>query len=208
MTIECKQCKSELAEAAIVCTNCGAAADMEERGDSNQATLISPTSRATDVATPEPATSSAPIFSIHDDLPGIGGWLILSAIGLAISPILSLHGVFRDFGIIFGDSYELILASRPGLGRVIVYEAVTNTFFLTFGLLLNTLFYMKKKAFPGLMIAYLAVGFVLMLADQLMAMQFSNSNATWINVIRQFITASIWIPYFLVSQRVKATFVR
>jgi hypothetical protein len=92
---------------------------------------------------------------------------------------------------------------------------------------LNFLFFRKKKAFPRYMTAFLAGSCALVLIEYLAVSaghvsaalgtsapeQFREIQATVLQGVRiglgrTFLVAAVWIPYFLTSRRVKATFVQ
>jgi hypothetical protein len=157
----------------------------------------------------EPAGQAAipqSIFSSGSDLNGIGGWLILVAFGLALSPFFILHGVYTDLHILTADRYQAGLALRPGLAGLVMLEAITNSVFLAAVVCLNILLYRRKRAFPTAMVVYFAAQIVWVLTDHLMALKY-NPHSTWTGVLRTILTGVIWIPYFLHSQRVEETFV-
>jgi len=149
---------------------------------------------------------AAPLFTTGTDLEGIGGWLILVAVGLGIGPLVSLSGVIRDLLMLYGEKYQNVLAARPGLAGLILYEAATNSIFLVALATLNYLFYQKKKSFPALMITFLASQLAFVLIDHLAARALQPSTSL-AGVLRSLVGAVIWIPYYLRSERVKATFV-
>lgn len=193
MAISCEQCAAEVEEGVTVCTHCGTAVP-----------AVSP-------AQVQPETSSleqswAPAFSTGSDLEGIGGWLVLVAAGLAIGPFVLLYGVSSDLGVLYGARYQAGLAHLPGLTSLILFEAVTNSVFVFTLIVLNVLFYRKKRAFPGWMIAYLAFNCAVILLDHFAALRY-NPNTSPIAAVRSVIGTLVWIPYYLRSERVKATFV-
>jgi hypothetical protein len=191
MTTACKLCANEMEADAGVCARCGAPVAEAEQ------------------APAAPPISTPPLFSAispRSDLQGIGGWLILVAIGLAFSPFQCLHGVYVDLRVLYGVGFQLGLASQPGLAFLVLFEAATNSIFLIGLIGLNLLFYRKKRAFPVWMIAYLAIHMGLILIDEVLAMLF-GSHAGLSAVAGGVIQAAIWIPYLLKSERVKATFV-
>jgi hypothetical protein len=142
-----------------------------------------------------------PAYIGNNDQTGIGGWLILVAISLVVSPILILVRIFVDLQLL-GHEYGI----KPGLAVLILVEAITNTVMLFAIVGLNVLFYRKRRQFPRWMMTYLIAGFVLGLCDHLAAMSF-NPSASWVAVFRSLIAMLIWVPYFLQSQRVEQTFV-
>jgi hypothetical protein len=193
MTTVCKQCAAVLEHEESVCTHCGAAivGVPTEPVQSNE-TL--------------PQSSGIPTFSTGNDLEGIGGWLILVALGLAVSPFILINGIVKDLHVLYGAQFQTGLARLPGLASLILFEAASNSIFL-FGLIaLNVLFYRKKKAFPGWMIAYLSINCAVILIDHFVAMHYTP-HSQMLSVIRTIIGAGVWIPYYLVSERVKITFV-
>jgi hypothetical protein len=198
MTSLCARCACEIAEGDEGCAHCGAAVAQPL-----------PTADTAPIALPPLSTTpvlSTPMFSMESDLIGIGGWLILPVIGLAISPFLFLHGVYTDLRILFGSQFQTALATRPALAGLILFEAINNTILFAATICLNILLYRKKRAFPTYMTIYLGAQFVLGLVDHLAAVRF-NPDSEWTAVARGFFAAIIWIPYFLRSRRVEVTFV-
>jgi hypothetical protein len=192
MSILCKQCKSGLDDGAVVCATCGCA--VEE--PSTPARLIEP------LPDDEPAFK----YATDSDLIGIGGWLILPSIGLAVAPFLFLHGIYTDLHVLHAGRYQAGLSTHPALAGLILFEAINNSVLLVATLGLNALLYRKKRRFPFYMMLYLGGQFLLQLTDHLMALHF-NPQSSWTQVIRGLLGAAIWIPYFLKSRRVEVTFV-
>lgn len=188
MDRQCSQCAAQIVDDTVVCVSCGASAEP--------------------IAGPAlPFSPSAPTLSTTDhDLIGIGGWLILPAIGLVVAPILFLHGISVDLRLLAGSQYQSALISRPGLAGVLLYEALNNSVLLLSAIYLNILFYRRKRAFPALMMIYLASQFVLGLGDHLLVLHLGLPTE-WTQVIRGFVQCAVWIPYFLNSRRVEFTFV-
>ena len=143
---------------------------------------------------------------MDNDLTGIGGWLILVAIGLGIGPLFRLHGIFLDLRFLFGGRFHAAMNSKPGLEAILFFELVTNSFFFAYILLLNVLFYSKRRSFPMFMIFNLAAQFVTQLIDHLWASRFGPTHQGLL-VVQTLIVAVIWIPYMLNSIRVEQTFV-
>jgi hypothetical protein len=215
MNILCRQCESRLEEGAVVCPTCGCAVEEPARSEfvpvqavetSTEAAPHEAKSAPRVLIEPLPDTGPAYREELDTDLIGIGGWLILPAIGLAISPFLFFHGVYSDLHLLTGAAYKTSFASRPGLFDLVIFESINNSVLLLATIGLNVLFYGKKKAFPLFMMLYLGGQFLLGFTDQLMALQF-NPHSSWTQVVRGFIGAAIWIPYLLQSRRVEVTFV-
>jgi hypothetical protein len=181
MTTSCANCSSPLSEGSTVCPNCGTAV-------------------AVYPGVAEAAPTTVPIFkTIQDrsDLNGIGGWLILPAIGLVLTPIVNL-------GVIFGIDIPALNTGR--YQNLISLEIIMNLVIGAAAVCLCILFFKKKAILPRCMVYYLVGNFILNLLDYFLA-QGENLSPDPSDLGRSIIAAAIWIPYFLSSRRVKATFV-
>jgi hypothetical protein len=98
---------------------------------------------------------------------------------------------FIGFGLLIGP-IEILGSSQDILSLLFVGVFVY----------LNFLFYQKKKEFPRYFILTLVVFFVLHLLVYLL-----SGVATGRGLGASFVQVLIWIPYMLVSKRVKATFI-
>ena len=151
---------------------------------------------------------------------GLGGWLIVTAINLVISPLIILSMLYSDYLPIFQQGYWQILTT-PGTtayhhlwAPLLVLEITVNLVFLGFVAVLNYLFFKKSYGFhdcssPTLcpVLLFVVGDFLLAgldppaLAEQLDPAGFVEDAAP------AFVAAAIWIPYFLFAKRVKNTFV-
>ena len=91
-------------------------------------------------------------------------------------------------------------------------EMIFNTALFLFGLFLIYLFFTKKRLFPKAYIAISLAAIAFILLDAGVAKlvipavpMFDTETVT--NLVRASVAAAIWIPYMLVSKRVKATFI-
>jgi hypothetical protein len=159
---------------------------------------------AIDSLPPVPAIQY-PISQPYPHLEGIGGWLFWIAFSLGITPVFVVRNAVR---------IELPHLIHPTRG----VEFLTWSLFLTGSLAvlavliaLNGLFYSKKRAFPPAMIAYLLGMIVLgvpgFLFTFLNSSGLDGSKAWGLILLVRIFNAAIWIPYFLISRRVKVTFI-
>lgn len=140
---------------------------------------------------------------IDDKLKGIGGWLILPAIGLILGPIIGVIGLFASLGM-----YQDV--ARAGYGGVYALELIVLFGLLGFMIYAAIKFFGKKKDAPKIMIFLYSVSLVaslVLLGVELSAGAEEFAVETGKQLVRDIVAAAIWIPYFNVSKRVKATFV-
>lgn len=153
-----------------------------------------------------PDTAAGPV--------GIGGWLVLPAIGLCLTPVMLGIGIWQVAGVILGGSWPAL--TTPGgpsyhpLYRVLLpAEIVVNVGMLVFVLALIFMFFSKSPRVPKLMIVFYLLNLAVVAADTALAAQlpgFVWDREVVKDVGRTLLTSAIWVPYFLVSRRVANTF--
>lgn len=149
---------------------------------------------------------------------GIGGWLILVAIGVVLRPIVLLWTVLSVSLPVINESWSVVTtpgteAYHPLFGPLLMLELLGNLGFALWGIVIAVLFFQKKRIVPAMLIAYLIGNTVFLIADVVMAQQIpllaaQDMSEAWGEVARGLIACAIWVPYFLVSKRVEATFIR
>ena len=136
---------------------------------------------------------------------GIGGWLILPALGTVLSPIrLALE--------IYGSVAALQLHVAPderALRLFVAAELVVNVGLLVGWVYAVVLLVGRRRSFPVTFNALLLLAFAFTLIDVLVAQFGFNARLTW----EEFMPAAanalacvIWVPYMLSSARVRNTF--
>lgn len=136
---------------------------------------------------------------------GIGGWLILPAIALVITPLVNIVGVVQAANLL-GDAVIV-----PGLQTVLLIE-IAGIVALTLGFVfVATRFFRRRVGTPRLFISLLVANLLFILADAaivgatLSLPVFDTQTGT--GIVRAVIYAAIWVPYMLRSVRVRNTFV-
>jgi len=155
-----------------------------------------------------------PLLENHQ-LQGLGGWLILIAIGLCISPFIRIHNwegyfsnqVWQIVAMPQGEKYD------PLYGPLLIFELLGNIFLFGLNLLLLCLFFSKRRSFPRLFIAFILCHVVFIILDDVgcVLIPALRSNAAvqdHTEAIRAIFYAIIWVPYMVKSRRVKATFIQ
>lgn len=167
--------------------------------------------------TPLAMSVDGPTFTpmlLDDDrhLEGIGGWLILVALGVVLTPVTLLFSMVKTYLPLFTTPHIWeILQTQPRLHALVMFEAASNIIFFLISLALLYLFFQKKRSFPTFYIIFLVLHAVVLVADLVFA-YIIVPNATMspqlmAAALRSVVGAMVWIPYMLLSRRVKVTFV-
>lgn len=136
-------------------------------------------------------------------LVGIGGWLILPAFSLIIGPILGVLGLLSF-------ASELPALTGSDVFGVLVLELLLGVGITLFAIVAAVRFFRKKRSAPSTIIALMLVSLA---TEVFMAMITAGSDTEMLfalhikAIVQGLIGAAIWIPYFRVSKRVRATFV-
>ncbi len=163
-----------------------------------------------------PTDQPPPLVDSH--LRGIGGWLILPAISLVIRPFTLLYTFGSTANAYFNAQVWDTFSSpgsptyQPGTITLLVFELAGNVSVLALGVIAAVFFFRTKRQAPKLVIALLLAMVALHAIDALGGWLIGNTKdpsaiGTYMEAIRASLQALLWVPYFLVSRRVKATFV-
>lgn len=158
---------------------------------------------------PEPKIES----SFEKNKP-IGGWLILIGIGLCITPFRTVFDLFSDTVYISGEwmLYFSIEDINSVLGMLLFLETIVNAAILVVFPVMIILFFNKRSSFPKLYAIVIVSNFIFIGLDYFIAISFTDVNLenTQMNkeLVRMFISTAILVPYLLISERVKETFVK
>jgi hypothetical protein len=149
---------------------------------------------------------------------GLGGWLILVGLGVVISPFRMIYEGVTLYGPLLRENVLQTLAdpSSPAyiayLAEFIYLEIGFNVVFVVWAIVNFGMFFSRSKRFPASFRYFLIANLVFLIGDALVLSRlFPDEIAfdaeTTKAVFQSAITASIWVPYTLLSKRVKNTFV-
>ncbi|PJZ46106.1 DUF2569 domain-containing protein [Leptospira brenneri] len=157
-------------------------------------------------------------MNAEENLKGLKGWLFLVGLGLIVYPVRLAFIMGPLFYNMFTDgSFEYL--TTPGTESysplwkpILIFEGVFNVLMILFSFFVTYLFFKKNYQFPKAYIVFLILPLVLMPTDAWLGSFVVKDEPmfdpeTSKEIIRSFIAAVIWIPYMLLSKRVKATFV-
>ncbi len=148
---------------------------------------------------------------------GIGGWLILPVIGLFVFPVRVLVSLATDYVPIFQDGIWGNLTTRGSevyhalWAPVIIGEIFCNVGFLLFDLVLLYLLFTKSHRFPKAFIVFTVANLAFIVGDAAIAWQIPAVAARGLEgfgseAARALVVVAVWVPYMLVSKRVRNTF--
>jgi hypothetical protein len=144
------------------------------------------------------------------ELKGIGGWLILPAIGLVIGGLGLAGGVVSAVVGIFLATSETATETTAGPVPFLVALALVEVILFVANAYAAYLFFRQRAVAPRAMISLLILG----LASAIGLMGLALALGLYILLLNiggalagSVIACLIWIPYFKRSERVKATFI-
>ncbi len=137
---------------------------------------------------------------------GIGGWLIFPAIGLVLGPIISLFNLSMSFGMLGMFTEGDMAIEYPGAQEAIVGTSVLVILMVCFDIFVAALFFRKKRSTPKAIIALLAANIIITFINVAWASSAFMTSFDIGELARSSVVAAVWIPYFLLSARVKNTF--
>ena len=155
------------------------------------------------------------IESYYENNKAIGGWLILIAVGLFISPFRIIYEIFiLNPTYINGDWLSYLNFSNGFnsflIGVVIFIELLVNVFIIVLFPILIILFFKKRSSFIKLYSFILIGHFIFVVFDTFLAstlMDVELSEKETIELVRAFIVTTLISAYLLISERSKETFI-
>jgi hypothetical protein len=165
----------------------------------------------------EPEPVAEPSLA-RDGPEGLGGWLVIVAISLVVSPIRLVLFIVQTYLPLVRDGTFLALITpaserfHPMLASIIVLEVIVNAFFIAFSIWLIVLFFQKSRRFPLRFVILSVLSVVFILGDTL-AVAALDLGSPWDaegirELMRGLFALCVWGPYMFVSARVNNTFVR
>jgi hypothetical protein len=149
---------------------------------------------------------------------GIGGWLLLVAVGVCLTPLRIAAEIVRGLRPLEPATWRAVTtpgsrAYHPLFGPLIVGELVVNAVLLIWAGVLVYLFFTRRRAFPVAMIAFMIARVVAQVADAGVALMIPAAAArmgpaTYGGIASGVLVALVWVPYLIKSRRVELTFVR
>lgn len=150
----------------------------------------------------------------HEVPTRLGGWLLLPIIGAFLSILRIVYHLltqsYFDKTVWMLNTDEGSGSYLPGFGPVLIFELCINITLVFYLVLILVLVIKYNRFVPKLFIIYYIAYFFITIADDFMAMAVLHDKTVlniFNDVFRRLVACAIWIPYFIVSKRVKETFI-
>ena len=141
-------------------------------------------------------------------LKGIGGWLVIIAIGVFVNPISILFTLLKYYIIpLFHKGILISLIKNMHLFMLISFEVFINLILFAFSIFILIMFIKKSKNFPILFVIYSASKVVFNIMDTVLSIGDGQTQPNFPYITGIAIGSIIWSLYMLKSRRVKNTFV-
>jgi hypothetical protein len=139
---------------------------------------------------------------------GIGGWLRFAAIWLVVSPLTLLVGILESLAFLLSDDFQNLEAEFPSLLYAVLCEILFDLVLLGLGVAAAYHFFVKSRRAVhlviGLLTTQVCLGFLAAIVIEALP-RFPETALPY--SFLYLIPGGIWIPYFLLSERVRNTFV-
>lgn len=137
--------------------------------------------------------------AVDPKLIGIRGWLILPAIELVVGPILSVVILIATF-VMFSDYLRDIDGNTP-----LVFQLAVGVGLTLFSIYTAIQFFKKKRNVPSILITLMLLGIGVSILTYVVETHSGKRDEALVRLAIQGLSTAIWIPYFMISKRVKAT---
>ena len=128
----------------------------------------------------------------------IGGWLVLLAIGVTLTPFRLLYDLSSNVSLISGSDWVAMLgAKRYGLCAFFLISQVYHVLYLMMSVAIVILFYQRRSSFPLLMIISMITNVVMLIADSTLSYVITENPSPEVfeQIVRPLIASAIWTPY-------------
>jgi hypothetical protein len=155
--------------------------------------------------------------SLPQELPsGLGGWLVLVAIGLVVRPLVGIGALRQTAPMLAVGAWDAFASPgspqyHPLWSTLMLFELVANSALVTANILLLVFFFQRRRIFPQAFIFLLIAHAAIALADFALGKAVFGPGASGSSppqVFAMAVTGGLWITYMLRSTRVKLTFTR
>ncbi|EKO4963229.1 DUF2569 domain-containing protein [Escherichia coli] len=137
----------------------------------------------------------------------IRGWLYLPAVGLVLTILANMISINFTIRFLMENIAQIGHAQKG----ILFFELFAFIGMFSYGIFVSSLFFRKKRQLPHHYIVLVGIGTIFVAVDLLLGHIYLDVPYVFDTVkplVRNVFSACIWIPYFIVSERVKRTFVK
>ena len=136
MPAYCKRCSLHIPDGVSKCRMCGTSLLATPPAPANLACFEDPPRKLSE--------------------PGFSKWLFFIGLSLIAAPVTRIFAIAGvEVPALFGEHGQAMLAQHPGLDNLLYFEIGSNALLAFAAVVLNVLFYRRKKSFPKSMLAYI-----------------------------------------------------
>ncbi|MCK7558747.1 DUF2569 family protein [Chitinophaga sedimenti] len=144
----------------------------------------------------------------------INGWLIVLGIGLVFRPFYLLLALMNMDAFFYG-AWEQTMLLSPGNGSTrwqlgLVALLLSQVMLTVYAILLCVLFFRRRDIFPRSLITFYLLEIAVLAVIHMLPEELRQHQTLAINYVTEaivVISAAIWIPYMVFSERARNTFV-
>ncbi|MNB78759.1 hypothetical protein D3C75_254670 [compost metagenome] len=150
---------------------------------------------------------------------GFGGWLILFALGMIRQLYLHITSVYNNYITLRMADFQLLVDSSndyysPLWLPTVYFETIIEALIAVFIIIMVFMCIKHRKQFKYLAIAVIIISAVFTYLDLALVLRITNGFADEVfqgtniyeGVLKSTLYAVVWLPYFLLSKRVKNTY--
>lgn len=152
----------------------------------------------------------AVVFETGANFIPVGGWLILIAIGLAITPFAVAYTMAESGSLDLSKwNAHPSNSSDVAFKALFLFEVAGNVILIAFAAFCFVLLVNRRDVLPRYIIGFYAFLALFAVSDYFLVIIVTGSvlDSTALSMIRKIIYSGIWIAYFKSSERVEQTFV-
>ncbi|MEK4139599.1 DUF2569 family protein [Paenibacillus sp. FSL M7-0547] len=166
------------------------------------------------------ATVESELIKQEKSYRGFGGWLYLFAAGLVYQFLFNLKAVYDNYLMTKTENFEyLTTIGNENYNSLweptILFEILGESIIVIFVVLIAYFCIKQSLKFKTVSIIFITTSFILQSIDLLLLLNIQNGysedlfgSTIYDGIYRSIVYAIVWIPYLLLSKRVKNTFIK
>lgn len=150
------------------------------------------------------------MFTEGADFTPLGGWLIVIAISMAVTPVAILSTMIANGNFDLNKWQYALFSSSFNYRAIFLFETLGNTIMICFAVFCFILLIKRRDILPKLITVFFIFSVAFAIADYALSAQLLTADISAraaMTIGRTLLTAAICITYFRRSSRVEQTFI-